>query len=160
MDYIEISKIKEFTAQLFAGNAFDEYLLSEVLISTAATFTIDGHVNESFVGEDGMKSAQYREGLVPWQKIRPVCYEIIKGRKVPSRFRIVLKCPEQILDQFLTTTGTQGMKEQIGGLFININYQDQKLSCTTGTALKTFSLDKSLEGLWDEYAKKLLAQYV
>ena len=160
MNYFEISKIKEFTAQLFAGTAFDEYLLSEVLICTAATFTIDGHVNESFVGEDGMKSAPFREGLVSWQKIRPVCYEIIKGRKVPSRFRIVLKYPERMLDQFLSESGLQGMKDQVGGLFININYQNQQLSCTTGTALRTFSLDKSLEGLWDEYAKKLLQMYI
>lgn len=160
MNYFEISKVKEFTAQLFAGTAFDAYLLSEVLISTAATFTIDGHVNESFVGEEGMQSDLYREGLVPWQKIRPVCYEIIKGRKVPSRFRIVLKFPGQMLDQFLEEAGLQGMKEQVGGLFININYQNQQLSCTTGTALKTFTLDKSLEGLWDEYAKKLFSQYV
>ena len=160
MNLIEISKIKEFTSQLFAGTAFDTYLLSEVLISTAATFTIDGHVNESFVGEDGMKMAEYREGLVLWSKVRPVCYEIIKGHKVPSKFRIVLKLPEHLMEQFLAESGLQGMKEQIGGLFININFQNQELTCTTGTALKTFSLDKSLEDLWDEYAKKLLQQYV
>jgi len=160
MNYFEIGKVKEFTAQLFAGSAFDGYLVSEVLISTAATFTIDGHVNESFVGEEEMKSAPYREGLVPWQRIRPVCYEIIKGRKVPSKFRIVLRLPEQMLDQFLLETSLQRLKEQINGLFLNIRFQNQQLSCTTGTSLKTFSMDKSLEGLWDEYAKKLLLQYL
>jgi len=159
MKCIEISQIKEFTTQLFTGTAFDEFLMSEVQISTAATFTIDGHVNESFVGEEDMQNEEYREGFLLWRKVRPVCFEIIKGRKVPSRFQIVLKLSDRQLDRFLEKAGMQARKNQIGGLFLNIRFLNKQLSCTTGTALKPFSLDKSLEAQWDDYAMTLLRKY-
>ena len=41
--------------------------------------------------------------------------------------------------------------ENVTGLYLNVNFQDGKMSCTTGASLKTFSLDKSLEQQWDEY---------
>ena len=159
MKSIEIESIKNFTTQLFAGTAFDSFLIVEAGFSTAATFAIDGHVNEEFVGEEGMKQQDFREGIVRWEKLRPICYEIIKGKKVPQQFKIVLKLSEEQTEAFLSASGSHYTAEQISGLFLNINFRSNKLYCTTGTALKLFSMDKSLELLWDEYMSQFLRSF-
>ena len=40
--------------------------------------------------------------------------------------------------------------DQVKGLYLNITYDRQKLTCTTGTSLSVFTMDKSLEHTWDE----------
>ena len=159
MKSIEIESIKSFTTQLFAGTAFDSFLAVEASFSTAATFTIDGHVNEEFVGEEDMKRQDFQEGIVRWRNLRPICYEIIKGKKVPQQFKVVLKTSAEQTAAFLTSSGSRYTAEQINGLFLNINFRGNKLYCTTGTALKLFSMDKSLELLWDEYMTQFLRSF-
>ena len=34
-------------------------------------------------------------------------------------------------------------------MFLNLKYQDQKLTCITGISYRVFSMDKSLEQEWD-----------
>ena len=120
MRLIEISRIKDFTTHLFAGDRFDGYLLAEAQFSTDATYTIDGHVNPEFVGEEQMMLPDYREGLVVWKRFRPICYEIIKGRKVPQQFRIIMKLPEALMDTLLSSRDLTGLTEKVSGLFLNI----------------------------------------
>ena len=40
------------------------------------------------------------------------------------------------------------------GLYLNIHFENGRLSCVTGTSFKTFTLDKTLEHVWDEYAER------
>ena len=53
-------------------------------------------------------------------------------------------------EQFLTARKSQWLPEQVGGLFLNIHYENQHLSCVTGLSLNQFTLDKTLEREWDE----------
>ena len=46
--------------------------------------------------------------------------------------------------------------EDINGLFINIRYSDSGLTLVTGTSVRTFTLDKSLEHAFDSYVKVFL----
>ena len=46
----------------------------------------------------------------------------------------------------------------VQGLYLNIRFEDGLLQCVTGTSLKTFSMDKSLEKLWDQTAMKFFLQ--
>ena len=156
MKLIEIDNIRHFTARLFTGNTFDSFLTVEASFSVASTFTIDGHVNAGFVGEEEMQDPAYREGIIPWEKLRPICFEIIKGKKVPQQFKIVFKVPEVLEKQFLQDTALTAFQDQISGLFLNLSFKNGQLSCTTGSSLKTFSLDRSLEIQWDEYVARFL----
>ena len=159
MRSIEISNIKDFTSQLFAGTAFDEYLAAEVLISTAATFTIDGRINEGFVGEEEMQLPENREGIIPWKKVRTICFEIIKGKKVPQQFKIVFRMPAAFTRSFVSDAGCQIGAESISGLYLNINYKGGKLYCTTGVSRSSFTMDKKLDLLWDDYMEGHLKVY-
>lgn len=151
MRLVEIENIREFTSRLFIGESFDNFLAVETTIYTSTTFTIDGHINKDFLGDEAMQLPEYAEGVVMWKKIKPICYDIIKGKKVPQKFKIIFKMPSYIVDAFLKRAQLNIDLENVAGLYLNVNYQDSKMSCTTGASLKTFSLDKSLEQQWDEY---------
>ena len=158
MKSIDIDNIKNFTTRLFVGSDFDGFLVPEVLFSTACTFSIDGHVNAGFVGETDSNLPEYREGIVFWKKLRPICYEIIKGKKVPARFSIILMAPSQMLNDFMSSTGISFNPDEINGLYLNIYFKQGKLSCTTGCSLKSFSMDRKIEIAWDEYMSIWLKQ--
>ena len=59
-------------------------------------------------------------------------------------------------EQFLTARKSQWLPEQVGGLFLNIHYENQHLSCVTGLSLNQFTLDKTLEREWDESIRTFL----
>ena len=44
-------------------------------------------------------------------------------------------------------------------MFMNIKYQNQLLTLTTGVSYRTFSTDKSLDGAWDKLVQKMLLQH-
>lgn len=66
--------------------------------------------------------------------------------------------PKEMTAGFLSSEHLNSSPEDINGLFLNIKFESNKLSCTTGTSLKTFSLDKSVEEAWDRYAAEFLRQ--
>lgn len=156
MKSISIENIKNFTTHLFARETFDGFLVTEASFSTITNITIDGHINRDFMGEAELALPENREGSIYWKKLRPLCYEIIKGQKVPLRFKIVFMMPSDFVSQFLGSTGLDFEPAQVNGLFLNVSFQEGKLTCTTGTSLRDFTLDKSLEHAWDDQITKFL----
>lgn len=156
MKSIQIENIKRFTAHLFAHETFDKFLVTEATFSTITNITIDGHINRDFMGEAELALPENKETAIYWKKLRPLCYEIIKGQKVPLRFKIVFMMPSHSLIGFLDSVGIDYDPTLVNGLFLNVNFQEGKLACTTGTSLKEFSMDKSLENAWDEQMQKFL----
>ena len=139
-----ICDIKLFTKKLFIGETFDRFLLKEAEIVTFNTFSIDGRVHKSFYSEEERAEGQIEE-YSTWKTLRPFSFSLIKGKKLPERFSIILKLPKAATEQFLTARKSQWLPEQVGGLFLNIHYENQHLSCVTGLSLNQFTLDKTLE---------------
>ena len=150
-----ICDIKLFTQKLFIGETFDRFLLKEAEIVTFNTFSIDGRVHKSFYSEEERAERQI-EDYSSWKTLRPFCFSLIKGKKLPERFSIILKLPKAATEQFLTARKSQWLPEQIGGLFLNIHYENQRLSCITGLSFNQFTLDKTLEREWDESIRAFL----
>ena len=48
------------------------------------------------------------------------------------------------------------LPEQAGGLYINIQYENQEMTCVTGTSMNVFTMDRTLEREWDESVKQFL----
>ena len=48
--------------------------------------------------------------------------------------------------------------EQVGGLYLNIRYEEQTMYCITGVSLNIFTLDKRIEQGWDAEIKQLLKE--
>jgi hypothetical protein len=61
-----------------------------------------------------------------------------------------------MLPEFLSSNGLTTDPDEIGGLFLNIQFRNKKLLLTTGTALRTFTLDRSVDTAWDVYVQGFL----
>jgi hypothetical protein len=146
-------------SKLLVQTTFDHFLLSEAVITTFNTFTIDGHLRKEFYSEDELESLQLKEShLSAWENIKPICFELIKGKKTPLHFKFVFQLSPSNTERLLQQTGLSLTPQDVNGLFINIKYDGNVLSCITGTSLNFFTLDKSLEQAWDSMIQRFLKQ--
>lgn len=155
---LRIEDLKSFTQKLFLGTDFDDFLLTEAKITTFNTFTIDGRIRRNFYTEEEKQELQLLEYSF-WKTIRPICFSLIKGKRLPGSFHISLQADKQRTEAFLTEKQIPSIpSEQIKGLYLHIRYDDGKLFCITGSSLTVFTMDKTLEREWDVYAEELLKE--
>lgn len=150
---LKIEDVKEFTSKLFVKESFDSFLVKEIQIITYNSFSIDGHIRKGYFTDEELEEFG-KEGFTAWKLLRPVCFGLIKGRRLPESFRIVLQLSRSQVERFAAGQGVDS--EQIQGMYLNIRYEDGALYCITGLSLGFFTLDKSLENLWDSTAQDFL----
>lgn len=156
---LQMLDIKDFMSKLLIGNAFDPFWLSEASITTSVTYTLDGALHPDFFDTEE-KEALDAEGrtYALWRDLKPLCFSIMKGKKTPLHFKIVFLLSQKNVEKLLRDHPTGLTKEEIFGLFVNFQYDGTHLTCTTGTSIKTFTLDKTLEHVWDELIQKFFRQ--
>lgn len=154
----KINDIKIFMRDLLIEGKFDEFLVTEASVTTYNTYTIDGHINKSYYTSEEYEELEEKE-LSPWKVIKPICYFLIKGKKLPVRFKIILQLSEKYLLKFLDNNKLNLDPSAINGLYLNLKFEDNNLTCITGCSLNVFTLDKTLENSWDESIKKFLVNY-
>ncbi len=155
MTAMKIEDIRHFTSELLVGETFDRFQLSEAVIVTFNTFRIDGRVRKGYYTEEEREEGRIGE-FSAWPAVKPFCYSLMKGKKLPEQFRIVLRQPPEMTERFLVSHGIPLAAEQVGGLYLNIRYEEGKLLCVTGTSLNVFTADRALENAWDEAAAAYL----
>ena len=156
---VQIQDIKDFMSKLLLGNAFDSFWLSEASITTSVSYTIDGFLHPEFYDTQEAELLQ-EEGrtYALWRDMKPFCFSVIKGKKTPLSFKIVFMLSKKNTQKLLASSKLSYQLGGIFGLFVNFQFDGQHLTCTTGTSLKTFSLDKSLDRVWDEMILKFFKQ--
>lgn len=152
---LQIEELKEFTRQLFIGNTFDRFLLREAQIVTFNSFQIDGRIRPDYYSAEE-REEQGIEGFSAWLALRPFCFSLIKGKRLPESFHIVLQLSGKAQEAFLRDRQTGFASSEVNGLYLNIRYEDKSLSCVTGTSVSRFTLDKTLEHEWDGAVKEFL----
>jgi hypothetical protein len=152
---LKIEELKDFTRKLFVEEVFDWWMMREAVITTFNMFTIDGRIRKGYFMEQELEEKGIGE-LSPWKLVRPVCFSLIKGKRLPESFRITLQLPGARVEQFLQSVQPDFKAEQVSGLYLNIRYEEQKLYCVTGTSLNVFTLDRKIEQEWDETVKRFL----
>ena len=152
---LKIEEQKNFTAGLFIGEIFDEFLVREAEITTFNRFTIDGHVQPGYYSAEELEENKIEE-YSAWKAVRPFCFSLIKGKRLPESFRIVFLLPPKGRDRFVAEHVPGMSPDQVGGLYVNVQYENHEMTCVTGTSMKLFTLDKTLEREWDESMKLFL----
>ena len=174
MKSFEIENIRKITGAIFAGETFDTFCVTEASFETLFTLSIDGHVNQDYLkSADGQTEkdpddAKTQEtvkntgaGMVTWKQIRPLCYETIKGSRLPVRFKIVFMSPPEKIQGFLEKHSiTNVLARDVKGLFINVYYENNKIQCTSGVSRVSFSMDRSLEEAWDESVEGFMKRFM
>ncbi len=146
---LKISDTKGFMKKFLAGDTFDTFLFSEGSITTFTTFSIDGTWHPEYFQEE--------EHTMTWKLIRPIIFDMIKGHHTPIHMRIVLRLADYNVESLLKGADAAVVKEQVDGLFLNITYSKDEVTVTTGTSLKIFTLDKTLDRVWDDMVRKFFS---
>lgn len=156
---LELTDIKNFMNKLLRSEVFDHFLLQEGVITTAATYTINGQITKGFYSEDEITEL-HLEGcrFLPFSMLRTNCFDLIKGKKTPSAFRFVFLLSPSTMEKTISAVGSSYKPADVTGMYINLKYQNQLLSLTTGIAYNIFSTDKTLEAEWDKMVMKFLKQ--
>ena len=155
---LKIVEVKPFMAKLLIQNIFDEFLLSEFTMNTFARFQINGKLNQEYFSNEEIETMGDRT-YSKWKEVKPFALSIVKGNKTPLSFHITLMLTKKQIAQVLQTSGVMMSPEEISGLYFHIKYESSTLQIITGTGLKTFTLDKTLEHAWDEQVKDFIKKH-
>lgn len=134
---------KDFMNTLLKGTAFDRLLVRTVSLRTNIVYEMDCTLNKEWFTDDELETID--DKYASWSIIKPTVFELIKGTKLPGYMKIVLSPSAE---------ATSKVHSNAAALFINIIFEDNKLSIITGSSEIAFSMDKSVEHSWDEYSSK------
>ena len=140
---------KKCMAELLLRETFDNFLFIEGEITTFNKFSIDGYIHKNFYEDAPLKDYS------SWGDLREFCFHIIRGKRTPLNFRFILSLPKEEFEAFLIDQEIPSLSHSdIQGLYLNFKYDGTNLQCITGTSLNIFTMDKTLENVWDNYARK------
>lgn len=137
---------------LLLTETFDHFLFIEGEITTFNTFTIDGYLHKDFFEEEPPLSFSF------WKHLREFCFSIIKGKRTPLQFKFVFSLSPENIAKLISQNELNFHPQDVQGLYLNLRFNGTDLQCITGTSLKTFTLDKSLEQAWDKMVQKFFSQ--
>ena len=126
-------------SQLLMTETFDRFSFIEGEIVTFNTFKLDGYLQKEYSR---------------WEDVREFCFSLIKGKRTPLSFRLILSLSPDNIVRLMEQTVPEMSPEDVQGLYLNLKFDGMHLTCITGTSFRTFTMDKSLEHAWDEMVKK------
>ena len=154
MQSVSVNNISSFMKLFLASLEFDEFSVIEISISTYSNFHIDGRLNKEYFDTEDKPESDY----CGWKTLRPICFELIKGKILPLKMNFVLALPKSLTGKLLCENGISLSPDDVDFL-VNIRYENNTLSLISATNTKSFSLDKSHEKAWDEAFEKGLSRY-
>lgn len=148
---IRITELKDFMGKLLKSECFDSFLLEGASISTAATYTIDGRINRNFYTHEELQDTDCpMHEFLAWKDIRPLCFDLIKGKRTPLAFKFVLNLMPEYMHSLLPDDTA------VKSAVLTIKYDGSVITLVTGISYHTFVLDKSAEQLWDRSVERFL----
>ena len=143
---------KTVMAHILTKDTFDRFLISEIKISGKASFHLTGRAAEGFFSENELDET----GYVSYGQVRQVCFEMMKGHKVPESFTFMFLLPSKELEKFLDETDSTLQPFDVENLSFLVRFKDGELTLTTGSAFKIFTMDQSLNVAWDSWVNDFL----
>ncbi|HWT75726.1 MAG TPA: DUF5721 family protein [Mobilitalea sp.] len=154
---LNIPEVKAFMSKLLMNATFDQYLLKEMELQTFTGFTITGQLNEAFFTKEELEERSECKSIL-WSEVRQVVFSMIKGNKTPLSLKIIFQLPKDQCELMVNRLGGKIRVEEVGGLYMNVRFEKGELRIISGTAIKTFTLDKTLEQEWDLQVKTFLEE--
>lgn len=151
MKKFEIEDIKAYMNDIITKEKFDSFYLHELRLRTGLDYYISGRVNASYYDTEEQDSLPE---YISWKDIKQTVFELVKGDRLPISIKLVLMFNRDNITRLIEMNNLPLSEDDIGALFLNVYYENEKLVVTTGSSLKTFSLDKTLDNVWDETVEK------
>jgi hypothetical protein len=157
---LALTNKKDFMNKFLKTEIFDHFLLQEGIVVSFASYVIDGTITKGFytdteAEELGIKTFHF----LPFSMLRPRIFGLIKGKKAPSSFKFVLMLSPENQKRTMERIGSSYTPADISAMSMNIKFQNQMLTLTTGISYRIFSTDKTLEPEWDKFVRQFLSQH-
>ena len=146
MEAFEVLDVKEFTKNLFMTDLFDKFNVVEAEFLTFVKFDIIGKLNKSYFDEEENRD------FCTWSEIRPICFEIIKGKRTPTSFKLVFKFSNEFTKKWIAEMFS---KDVDADMYLNIRYSDKKLNLISSFSPKNFLLEHDILHTFDVYVKEM-----
>lgn len=157
MTSYKITNKKDFMSKLLVSDCFDSFLLKEATIHGFVPFIIDGHINKEFFQEgDSDESPLLIYEYIQWKNIRPICFDLIKGKRTPTKFMFVLYSKPEAMATIFTKENLSPEKVLVQNMILNIRFEQGEMSMTTAIDYSGFTLEKQAEQLWDQTIRTFL----
>lgn len=143
---LQITELKSFMGKLLTTSTFDDFLLQEATLQMGISYVIDGHINEAFY-QNEEDTLTDRPAFIPYGEVRSTLFDLIKGKRTPLGFQVVLQLSSKKCD-ILFPEGLDA--HLIKGLIMNIRFDGSRALITSGINYYSFSLNKAPELIWDE----------
>lgn len=153
---IQIDDIKTMMSRLLTTDEFDSLLVTEITLQTGTTYNFSGKINKGFYSNDELEALP-DQSYAQWASFRNTCFNLIKGTKTPTFFKIILKLPQDKVNDLIVSNNLAFRVEDIEGLFMNLTYQNNEFTCITGVSNKIFTLDKELDNVFDKFVSTLFS---
>lgn len=153
---LQIKNTKNIMNTLLVSEQFDSFQVEEASITTFNTFHIDGHTVKGFFTSEEIDNME--QGLPEfslWKDIRPICFQLIKGKKTPVSFRVILHASPSLVASIANQPDCEVSADLIRSLVLNIRYDNGHVTCVTATSFTTFLMDKTTDAVWDKYIRQL-----
>jgi len=129
---IQEPNIKDFMQHLFGQDSFNSFQIRGITIHSFTYFEISG---------------EKAEGYCTWEELSPYVRNILKGREKPRAMKFVF-----------AHSSVEAVHPNAAALFINVNYEGEKITCTTATSQKNFDLNREVDTVWDIWVKDFFVQ--
>ncbi|MCD8090794.1 MAG: DUF5721 family protein [Clostridiales bacterium] len=117
------------------GETFDGFLVKHMEVFSVAKFETDGKINPDYLKEGEVRTSCF------WRELRPIAFELIKGKIKPKIFKTVLA---------LTEEKAEILCENAASMHITVMFENDRITFLTGTTQKNFSLSKDADSDWDD----------
>ena len=153
---LQIQDKKKMLQVLLESASFDTFLMQEVSVIRDSSLFLEGRIHPEYHPQKDQSTQKESPDFVPWHNIRTLLASYI-GKEFPLSFKFVLQAPAAYTQNLLKNAAFTGDPSTVKGLILTFRYEQEHLTCLTGISLTTFSMDKSIETLWDQGIKKALA---
>ncbi|MEE8886458.1 MAG: DUF5721 family protein [Eubacteriales bacterium] len=158
---LQIENLRGFMGKLLLRNTFDNFLVSDISVTTFASFHIDGQYHPEFYNTDDVTPEEAENipdgDQICWKSVRPFVLQIMRGKRLPLSFHIVLQLSPDDVAELLEENNLNTDPESVYGLFLNMQYKNSALALTTGSSLKNFSDGHAIDQAWDRRVREFLA---
>ena len=140
-----------FMSALLSSDTFDSFLLEEAQIKTAVSWQLDGRLNRDFYDTEVWDDpAQRPWPNIPWSEIRPMCRDLIKGKRAPVSMQFVLMLKPELAGKLI------GENVPVRALLLSVRGEGKELRLFSAVDFRTFSMDKEPEQTWNTAVLKFL----
>lgn len=147
---LKINTTKTFMHKLLIGDAFHVFSLVEAYITTFNQFHIDGKLHMDFFDTDTEQQLSADKIIYSsWGDVKAYCYSIIRGKLPPLQFKFIMRLSPSQINILPANNIFSFSDSELSDLFLNIQFKNNELLCTTGIFSQVFTLDKTSETTWD-----------